>query len=596
MSNISFQDGVVFYECSANELIDVEIEDYVDELVFGEKMHDTVYNLLNVNKSFPQIRTIVIEEGVNKIQIWNRIFPNVKKVISYNKKFLSGNVLKGLGNSTENEIILFNSFVKEEWETIDLSEVSCIESHAFEDCQSGNIINDDDVVNFCYDAFKDFHGIANLPRLEGGGHILGHILMDYQYDIPDYIKTINNTADFSGKAIRISDASLLYNIKTACAPSRIELRGDKFNIIEVINVMRNFRLETLEILDDNPYLKTIDGILYTKDMRMLIKCSKNKSGRVEIPDGVEEIREDAFAYSNISEVIMPDSVKYIGERVFYGCCKLAHIRYSKNLTYIPKEAFSGCNALDLSHLFDNVKNIGSRVAMISGLINIPDGVENIAEEAFCFNNKDEDSKIIIPPSVKTVGLRSFYGAKNITVATKNGILPKGFFKAIGYQVYSNNSYSAISVTVDGKTCMVSPDGENAKTFDMYFEFYPFDPEIIYRHYADLEPEDRDNFMAFVDFMAFVYFNTKSIREREAAKKGLRKNSKEYIDILYFRSKYHPEDVENKEKLIKFLSYGFASEEAVKNLICMMEEDKDTTLMAYAMDALKYYDVNNEFDI
>ena len=93
MNNVSFQDGVVFYEGSANELIDVEIEDYVDELVFGEKMHDTVYNLLNVNKSFPQIRTIVIEEDVDKIQIWNRTFPNVKKVISYNKKFLSGNVL-----------------------------------------------------------------------------------------------------------------------------------------------------------------------------------------------------------------------------------------------------------------------------------------------------------------------------------------------------------------------------------------------------------------------------------------------------------------------------------------------------------------------
>lgn len=139
-----------------------------------------------------------------------------------------------------------------------------IESHAFEDCKSGNIINDDDVVNFCYDAFKDFHGIANLPRLDGGGHVLGHILMDYQYDIPDYIKAISNAADFSGKAIRISDASLLYNIKTAYAPSKIELRGDKFNIIEIINVMRNFRLESLEILDDNPYLKTIDGILYAE--------------------------------------------------------------------------------------------------------------------------------------------------------------------------------------------------------------------------------------------------------------------------------------------------------------------------------------------
>ena len=85
MSNISFQDGVVFYECSANELIDVEIEDYVDELVFGNKMNCAVYNLLNVSESFPQIRTIVIEEGVEKIQIWNRTFPNVYTVLSYNK-------------------------------------------------------------------------------------------------------------------------------------------------------------------------------------------------------------------------------------------------------------------------------------------------------------------------------------------------------------------------------------------------------------------------------------------------------------------------------------------------------------------------------
>ena len=162
MSNISFQDGVVFYECSANELIDVEIEDYVDELVFGNKMNCAVYNLLNVSESFPQIRTIVIEEGVEKIQIWNRTFPNVKKVISYNKKFLSGNVLKGLGNSTENEIILFNSFVKEEWETIDLSEVSCIESLAFEDCKSGNIINDDDVVSFSMTHLKIFMALPTF--------------------------------------------------------------------------------------------------------------------------------------------------------------------------------------------------------------------------------------------------------------------------------------------------------------------------------------------------------------------------------------------------------------------------------------------------
>lgn len=97
-------------------------------------------------------------------------------------------------------------------------------------------------------------------------------------------------------------------------------------------------------------------------------------------------------------------------------------------------------------------------------------------------------------------------------------------------------------------------------------------------------------------MAFVYFNSKSMREREVAKKGLRQNSKEYVDILYSRSKYSAENGEYKGKLIKFLSCGFASEEAVMNLIHMMEEDKDTTLMAYAMDALKYCSLNNGFDI
>ena len=52
--------------------------------------------------------------------------------------------------------------------------------------------------------------------------------------------------------------------------------------------------------------------------------------------------------------------------------------------------------------------------------------------------------------------------------------------------------------------MVYPDGENANAFDVYFEFYPFDPEIIYQHYADLKTESRSDFMAFVYFKENIF--------------------------------------------------------------------------------------------
>ena len=52
--------------------------------------------------------------------------------------------------------------------------------------------------------------------------------------------------------------------------------------------------------------------------------------------------------------------------------------------------------------------------------------------------------------------------------------------------------------------MVYPDEENANAFDVYFEFYPFDPEIIYQHYADLKTESRSDFMAFVYFKENIF--------------------------------------------------------------------------------------------
>jgi hypothetical protein len=54
-----------------------------------------------------------------------------------------------------------------------------------------------------------------------------------------------------------------------------------------------------------------------------------------IPDGVTTIKAYAFsAYSELLDVVMPESVTRICNGVFYGCTKLTSVNLSKNLRKI----------------------------------------------------------------------------------------------------------------------------------------------------------------------------------------------------------------------------------------------------------------------
>lgn len=88
-------------------------------------------------KRFPQIERIYIADSVMSIRIPNKMFPNVKEIISDSKSFQSGNLLirKALG------ACLFNTFCKKTDELIDLNGVETIADNAFDGCESSNIIN-----------------------------------------------------------------------------------------------------------------------------------------------------------------------------------------------------------------------------------------------------------------------------------------------------------------------------------------------------------------------------------------------------------------------------------------------------------------------
>lgn len=95
-----------------------------------------------------------------------------------------------------------------------------------------------------------------------------------------------------------------------------------------------------EVDEENPYLCSVDGVLFSKDMAELIIVPKGKNGSYTVPNGVKII--DEMAFMDITyEVTLPDSVRTISESAFYGRYRGNYtLNIKKGLTFIDNFAFS----------------------------------------------------------------------------------------------------------------------------------------------------------------------------------------------------------------------------------------------------------------
>ncbi len=76
-------------------------------------------------------------------------------------------------------------------------------------------------------------------------------------------------------------------------------------------------IQQFDVSPDNPYFRSIDGSLYTKDGKILIRFACKKGQTVfHIPDSVTRIRQGAFFFQNPCQVIIPQSVQTVDKYVF----------------------------------------------------------------------------------------------------------------------------------------------------------------------------------------------------------------------------------------------------------------------------------------
>ena len=149
------------------------------------------------------------------------------------------------------------------------------------------------------------------------------------------------------------------------------------------------KLNSFFVAEDNPYYKSVSGLLLTKDGKTLVM---GVNGDVTIPDGVTRIAGTAFeGCDGLTSISIPDSVTSIEYSAFSGCEGLKCVILPKRLTRIENYTFSECSSLES--------------------VTMPDGLASIEKGAFsgCWSLTD----IIIPASVTCIEEGTFADCGNL---------------------------------------------------------------------------------------------------------------------------------------------------------------------------------------
>lgn len=106
-------------------------------------------------------------------------------------------------------------------------------------------------------------------------------------------------------------------------------------------------ITTIEVSEENQSYKVEDGVLYSKDGSCLILYLKgNDRTEFTVPSTVKTICEDAFSESDLTTIIVSDSVETIGDNAFERCMNLTTVVIGENVTEMGQNLLFSCDKLE----------------------------------------------------------------------------------------------------------------------------------------------------------------------------------------------------------------------------------------------------------
>lgn len=159
---------------------------------------------------------------------------------------------------------------------------------------------------------------------------------------------------------------------------------------------------------------------------------------ITIPDGITEIKANAFYYFDaLEEIIIPEGVEKIDSSAFYSCYNLRKISLPNTLKKVESYAFSytgieevhikdigaWCNLEFVGHKANPLHNGGGLYVNLKPVENliIPSGITKIQNHAFFGCSSITD--ITLPDGIERIESSAFYKCNNL----KSIIIPNGMF-------------------------------------------------------------------------------------------------------------------------------------------------------------------------
>lgn len=165
---------------------------------------------------------------------------------------------------------------------------------------------------------------------------------------------------------------------------------------------------------------------------------------ISLPEDLKAIGAYAFQGSGISQIEIPPGVGEIRDGAFAECADLTELKLPAGITEIAPYMVSQCGSLVSVELPDGVKRIGREAFSHAGLLSevrIPDTVEEIGDMAFWGCRSFVSARI--PNAVRSVEFGTFWSCDNlveITIpASVRRIEPMAFFATRIRDVYYSGS-------------------------------------------------------------------------------------------------------------------------------------------------------------